>query len=97
MLEILASVQTCRDKAFSTLEELVYFHVAEVSGCICVFIEWDKARQDFVASLRARSIPLRVFVVTETEETLHPGPLAGEPENFCVLPVGKVGEKLAML
>jgi len=35
--------------------------------------------------------------VTEEEVLLAPGPLADHPENFHVLPHGKIQEKLALL
>ncbi|MEO5804493.1 MAG: DUF58 domain-containing protein, partial [Verrucomicrobiota bacterium] len=48
MLEILASVQLCRDKNFDSLEHLVLEHATQLSGCICVFLEWNEARKNFV-------------------------------------------------
>jgi uncharacterized protein (DUF58 family) len=99
MLEILASVARCREKSFSVLEQLVMEHVTTVSGCICVFVAWDEARQSLVRQLRAIGIPLLVFVVTETgaADSLEPGPLSEEPQCFHPLEVGKIGEGLAKL
>jgi uncharacterized protein (DUF58 family) len=97
MLEILASVQVCRDKRFESLEHLVLEHATQISGCICVFLEWDEARKDFVKSIKLQGTPLLVFVVTESETSLDPGPMADQPERFRVLPVGRIGEKLATL
>ena len=99
MLEILASVEPCREKSFSVLEQLVMEHVTMVSGCICVFIAWDESRQSLVQQLRAIGIPLLVFVVTETDavDSLEPGPLSEEPQCFHPLEVGKIGEGLAKL
>jgi len=98
MLEILASVRACGDKQFRTLEELVVGHIAAVSGCICVFLKWDDARQNFVKKLRALGVPVLVFAVTEFGE---PKPDAGimrdEPENFHWLEMGKIEQQLAKL
>jgi uncharacterized protein (DUF58 family) len=94
MLEILASVQLCLDKKFEALEQTVIDHCAHVSGAICIFLEWDEARKRLVRSLSSFGIPLRVFVITDGEVKLDPGPLAHEPTHFRVLPVGKVGERL---
>ena len=97
MLEILASVQPCRDKDFKSLETLILNHVSDVSGCICVFISWDEQRKAFVSMLRSLGVPLLVFVITQTDGAVEPGPLADAPECSHVLPVGKIAEKLAQL
>src|SRR5205807_1577969 len=89
MLEILASVRACPDKPFKVLDELVLNHVAVVSGCICVFIEWDEPRQEFVRKLRALDVPVTVMIVTEHgQEKPEPGPMRDEPVHFHVLESG---------
>ena len=97
MLEILASVQVCREKEFEALENLVLEHAAQISGCICVFLDWDDSRKDFVRSLKGRGTPVKVLVVTETDAALDPGPMADQPEQFHILPMGQIAEKLAAL
>ncbi len=97
MLEILASVQICRDKNFDSLEHMVLQHATQISGCICVFLEWDGARKDFVKRVKAQGTPFMVFVVTQNEITLDPGPMADQPEKFHVLPITRIREKLATL
>jgi uncharacterized protein (DUF58 family) len=97
MLEILASVQMCQEKSFESLEHLVFNHAAELSGCVCVFLEWDKRRQDLVKNLLTRRLPLRVLVVTDSGERLPLGVMEAQPENFHVLPKGQVAQKLAFL
>ena len=98
MLEILASVKNCPDKKFDTLEHLVINHIAVVSGCICVLQRWDEARQNFVKKLRALGVPLRVLVITPPGQSkLDAGPLRDEPENFHVLEMGHIEEKLGKL
>lgn len=97
MLEILAAVQPCRDEGFETLESLVLEHASEMSGCLCVLLGWDTARQQLVRQLRSCGVPMHVFVITATEESLAPGPMADEPEHFHCLPVAHMAEKLAAL
>ena len=97
MLEILAAVQLCSDKPFQTLEHLVIEHVGAVSGCICVFLTWDEARQSFIEQLKILGVPVLVLIVTETDVTLPLGPMADKPEAFRVLPLGKIEENLATL
>lgn len=98
LLEILASVQPCRDRPFSSLLQLVVEHASELSGCLCVFVEWDEARREFVRRLREMGVPLLVFVITEAGAPKPaPGPMATDPERFRHLEVGKVAEELAKL
>jgi uncharacterized protein (DUF58 family) len=98
ILEILASVRNCADKAFDDLEHLVLNHVAAVSGCICVLQRWDGARQKFVDKLRALGVPVMVLVIVRPGEKK---PDAGaRPEatgTFHVLEIGKIEEGLGKL
>ncbi|HXF09457.1 MAG TPA: DUF58 domain-containing protein, partial [Desulfuromonadaceae bacterium] len=98
MLEILASVRTCPDKPFKILDELVLGHVAVVSGCICIFLEWDEPRREFVRKLRALDLPVMVMVMVEHgQEKPEPGPMRDQPENFHILESGSVEETLAKI
>lgn len=99
MLEILASVQTCRDHLFLELEELVLNHVKAVSGCICIFLAWDKERQGFVEKLIGLGVPVLVLVIVPAghETKIEPGPMRDEPGQFHVLEVGHIETGLAKL
>jgi uncharacterized protein (DUF58 family) len=98
LLEVLASVRPCAHQSFSTLEALVLSHVTLVSGCICVLVAWDKARQDLVRKLVALNVPTLVLVLVTTEdEKLDPGPLKHDPACLHTLPVGDIERSLANL
>jgi hypothetical protein len=99
MLEILAAVQPCRDKFFANLEHMVSEHVRSVSGCICVFIEWNDERRRFVHKLRNLGVPLLVVVIVPSGEKakLDPGPMRDEPSRFHILEAGNLESGLANL
>jgi uncharacterized protein (DUF58 family) len=99
MLEILASVRTCTDKPFGTLETLALNHVASVSGCICVLLAWDGPRRRFVEKLRALDIPVRVVIIQaeKPNKPFDPGPMAGEPEHFHILVAGQIQQGLSQI
>jgi uncharacterized protein (DUF58 family) len=98
MIEVLASVQICRDKSFETLEGLVLNHLSAVSSCVCVFVAWDERRQEFISRLLKLSMPVRVLVVKEPGgQPLEAGPLRDTPECFQVLELGAIAEGLARL
>jgi hypothetical protein len=98
LLEVLAAVEMCTEKEFSTLETLVLQHMSSVSGCVCILLAWDEARQSLVQMLRALGMPLRILVVVKPgSKPLDPGPMADEPGLFHMLEIGKVGEALQRL
>lgn len=99
MLEILAAVQPCQTQTFNQLEALVLNHVQSVSGCICVLLAWDEARQQLVAKLRALNLPVLVLVVREHGEKkgLAPGPMSDAQESLHALEMGRIQEQLAQL
>lgn len=99
MLEILAAVKTCRERPFAALHQLVLGHSVAVSGCVCVFIQWDDPRRKLVEHLRMLQIPLLVIVVTGDglADGLDPGPLADCPQMFHPMARSQVAEKLAAL
>lgn len=99
MLEILASVEMCRDKPFGALRSLVVEHVSAVSGCVCILLEWDPVRQDLVRQLQALDLSMMVLVVTKagSPAQLDPGPMKKNPGCFHVLEIGKIAEGLQKL
>jgi uncharacterized protein (DUF58 family) len=99
MLEILASVRPAEPPSLASLETLVLNHVNMVSGCICVFLAWDDARQKLVEKLKMLEIPVLVVVLRPAGETkpLPLGPMADTPEQLHALEVGRIEEQLAKL
>lgn len=99
MLEVLASVQPSLTRPFATLEDLVVNHANTVSGCICVLLAWDEARQQLVRKLKAFNLPVLVLVIRPEGKNLplEPGPMRDEPERLISLETGRVEEQLARL
>ncbi len=98
MLEVLASVQTCMDHGFAALQKLVIEHSEGVSGCICIFVEWNDERRKLVRSLRALGVPLLVLLVREAGAPPLDAAAAGDAGgDLHELVVGKVAEGLAAL
>ncbi len=100
ILEILASVRPCRDKAFSSLSSLVSERGDLLSGCICVLLGWDKMRQDFVKQVQAMGIPAKILVIIPPASGRKPEDadiLSDLPENVCGIDAGKIAEGLCCL
>jgi uncharacterized protein (DUF58 family) len=90
MLEVLAGVRACRDRPFRALHHAVLERHASLSGAICVFLAWDRPRQELIAQLRALGTPARVFVVTEKDASVPARP--GEVHHLVA---GAIAEGLA--
>lgn len=63
MLEILAAVQPCTQHDFAALEEVVLRQVAQVSGCVSIFVRWDEQRKGLVEQLAALAVPQTVIIL----------------------------------
>ena len=93
LLEVLACVGPCRDKPFRALHHAVLDRHDALSGCVCVLLGWDDARQELVRHLEALGTPTRVLVVGQ-RETLDRLALPGHVHR---LEVGRIAEGLACL
>ena len=98
MLEVLAGVQPCTAQSFSRLENLVLDRAGIVSGCICLFLHWNEARQKLVEQLQMLEVPLLVLVMKSSgAEDPEPGPMAKDPKHFKVIETGRAEEALSAL
>ena len=92
MLELLAGVTACQDKSFDYLTKTVMTKVSMLSGCICIFINWDEARKKLVGYLQKLGIPTLVLVVIdEKSENKHQD---FDLEHLHYLKLGKIQEEL---
>jgi uncharacterized protein (DUF58 family) len=90
MLEVLACVTPCTSKTFKELHHSVIAGCSSLSGCICVLLGWDEARQDFVRNLEALQVPVIAFVIADSS---RPAPKPSQ-RNVRVLELGKIAEGL---
>jgi hypothetical protein len=97
MLEILAGVQTCSHKPFAALEQVVIEHSALVSGCICIFVEWDGQRQELVRKLEALNVPLLVLVLREAKAAAISPSAIASTTRFHDIPLDQITESLSKL
>jgi len=97
MLEVLASVEVCRKYPFSTLEDEVFKHVAQISGCVCVLLRWDEERRSFVDKLSSMNVPTMVLVLGQKEKMDFSKSrlFQTDPESIRVVDPGRLEECLA--
>ena len=96
-LEILASVHPCRGRRFKDLEALVLQHAGAVSGCVCIFLQWDAPRRELARRLTSLGLPLLVLVVTEKGMKNRIRVQPGDEVVPQVLEVGRIEEGLQRL
>lgn len=95
LLEILACVTPCVDRSFSSLETVLSRHAADISGLICVLLNWDDRRRSLVRYIRARGTPLLVFLISnDMVERQDIASLDINPDCFVVLPPGHIQPRL---
>lgn len=97
MLEILSSVRPCSKRPFSDLEHLVLDRATALSGCVCVFIEWDNQRMEFVRKLEGLGLPVLVLVVIEKGAIKPDGSRSPNPARFHVLETGSIEAGLSTI
>ena len=93
MLEILASVRACQDKTFDYLTAAVMEKLSALSGCICIFINWDKEREKLIRQLQQFNVPLLILLLAESEQQYN----WIDVENLYILPLNKIQETLLSL
>jgi len=97
MLEILASVVACRDKAFDYIIPGVIEKISLLSGCICIFLCWDEDRKRLVNYLNSMGIHTLVLIITEQEDKLEnfdSNSINDQHTTFHILKLGKIQEEL---
>jgi uncharacterized protein (DUF58 family) len=98
MLDILASVQPCASHSFEALHDVVMRQIAQVSGCVCIFLKWDDARCKLAEDISLLAIPSLVLVLKPPGskdpviELNH-----GGPARIRVIDAANVAEELAAL
>ena len=63
MLEVLASVEPCRNKPFSELKNAVARRHSALSGCLCVLLAFDDERRSLLSQLRSLGTPVKALVM----------------------------------
>lgn len=92
MLEILACATPSHGQAFETLHNLLVRRMAQLSGCVCIFLSWDEKRRELVKCLRANGVALEVVLVTDGLNPVDSGPMRDQPGRLHIVTAGSVEE-----
>jgi hypothetical protein len=87
------------DKPFSTLEHLVFGHISQVSGCVCILQQWDETRRRFIEKLKLVNVPVTVLIVVRPGGGISGagGQLLKAEGSLHVLEAGNIEAGLAKL
>ena len=100
LLEWLASIKACQNQPFKALRPTVQTKLGQLSGCICIFLDWDRDRQQLVELLQVAKIPTLILVVAG-ENGLSEVPdrscLQERQSRLHVLPIDGIQEALLQL
>jgi uncharacterized protein (DUF58 family) len=72
ILDILACVEGSVSEPFDVLEPEILASLAQITTIVCVFMDWNAARQAFVGRLQREGAGIKVIVVRDSPCTLDP-------------------------
>ena len=73
LAEVSADTRMGSGTDWSRLEEELMVSAAQTTLIVCVFLDWDAARQEFAERLRDFGAGLKILVIRDTLTTLPPG------------------------
>ncbi|NJM96141.1 MAG: DUF58 domain-containing protein [Phormidesmis sp. RL_2_1] len=100
LLALLASVGPCPDQPFSSLLPIVQERLSVLSGCICIFLDWDRDRIALVEQLQAAGIPILVLVISDEQgltDTPDMSCLCDRHSSLHILHLGRIQADLSAL
>ena len=68
-LDILAGVNGADTEPLPVVLPKIQNHLGQITSVVCVFLQWDTARQNFVEQLKADGVGVKVIVVPFEEAT----------------------------
>ena len=77
LAEVSADTRVNSDTDWAQLEQELSGQMGQTTLIVCVFLDWDTARQEFAERLRDTGAGLKVLIVRDTSPTLPPGRVAG--------------------
>ncbi|HEX2973224.1 MAG TPA: DUF58 domain-containing protein, partial [Tepidisphaeraceae bacterium] len=72
ILDILACVQENPAEPFEVIEPEIMENLSRITTVICVFLDWNPARRDFVERLRQQGAGVKVVIARDGACTLNP-------------------------
>jgi uncharacterized protein (DUF58 family) len=84
ILDILACVKENPAEPFQIIEPEIMENLSRITTVICIFLDWNAARRDFVERLRQQGAGVKVVIVRDGACTLNP---LAEGDQLGAIPV----------
>lgn len=84
ILDILACVEGSSSEPFDILEPEILENLAQITTIVCIFMDWNEARQGFVRRLQREGTAIKVIIARDSACTLEPD-AADIPGGIIVL------------
>ena len=94
ILETLATLEPSPAHKFEAMLPMVQSRLTRLSGCICVFNQWDSTREDVLKKLAQYQIPTQVYVLMPVCPLITPDPAWSFYCRIQWLVLGQVQEDL---
>ncbi len=66
ILDILACVESSQEEPLSQIAPRLFEELDRLTTVICIVLDWDEPRRQFVESLRQRGVGVKVLLISET-------------------------------
>ena len=91
ILDILAGVNGADTEPLPVVLPKIQDYLGQITSVVCVFLQWDAARQNFVEQLKADGLGVKVILVPFDEET------EAAPDNGAFVTVSRTEETKGIL
>ncbi len=65
IIETLAMIAPCREHSINTLNPILQTRISRLSGCICIFLNFEETRQKFLKNLIQSGIPTKTIILCQ--------------------------------
>ena len=73
ILDILACVESSQDEPLSQVAPRLFEDLDRLTTVICIVLDWDEPRRQFVESLRQRGVGVKVLLISEADDARSEG------------------------
>jgi uncharacterized protein (DUF58 family) len=95
ILELLAGIKPCHDQAFERVAPHLFDRLARLSTVVAVLLDWDEARAEFLARVKALGTEVQAIIVRTGATTRDWHVAAAELGSVTCLTVDDVEHRLA--
>ncbi len=97
ILDVLACVEECREDPFPKIGPALLDEIGKISTVVCVFLDWDEVRSNFVREIQDRGAEPMVLIVREGKTSTDPAGFSGKAGGAKLFTPAQVEEGIESL